>query len=441
MRAPVKITLSFLLVIGGLVAGFIFLLRGCLAKYDERSSFNTPLYFEKKGKSVLFSLVQFEKTTSYSQQGGSVRKSVSTSYYVQCNDAVTLQKVGDKKIKHHSDIRHYPVELLGASAGYAWLFMDELMAFDPFSLEQVAGPATIEEKNPSLKGKLPADRQYYVFNRETGSIHITAKDGTYWLLNPQTLTATQQDKKEEESDRQIALKDLTTYVQGLSSKSMDPRQLSHTRDSIRLLQQKLEQAIRAGEDIRRIKESLQRGSISFSEQKVNGDTTAGQWFGVYSRYELDKLYNRFSYSKVYDETARRQLFRAPYAVDKYDNYIIDKEQAVAAGTVFLLDGGFLVDPATGRPVWLDKEQSFLVVYKNEIGREGSIQLARMSQQGQLLWTVDTHLKEWKGWIITPTHMYVAGTDNKELSGSNYNALYAIDIATGKSVHYDFFTDK
>jgi hypothetical protein len=59
---------SILFFIGAIVIGFIFLLRGCLSKYDERSALPGILYFEKDEKRVIFSIVKFEKATSYSKK-------------------------------------------------------------------------------------------------------------------------------------------------------------------------------------------------------------------------------------------------------------------------------------------------------------------------------------------------------------------------------------
>ena len=47
------------IVIIAIVAGFIFLLRGCLSGYDERSAITPVLYFEKDGKAVVFSIVEY----------------------------------------------------------------------------------------------------------------------------------------------------------------------------------------------------------------------------------------------------------------------------------------------------------------------------------------------------------------------------------------------
>src|SRR5688572_25998328 len=135
MTLKYKVSLTVLLAIGGIVFGFIYLIRGCLSKYDELSALPRILYFKRDNQSVVVSLVKFEKATSYSRSGGFVRKSVSTSYYIQTNDAMTGIKIKDRKAKHHSDIKSYPVEIMGASKNAAWIYLGEPMAFDPFTLE------------------------------------------------------------------------------------------------------------------------------------------------------------------------------------------------------------------------------------------------------------------------------------------------------------------
>ena len=84
-KLSLKIGLGILVVI----AGFVLLLRGCLAGYDERSAIGPSLYFKKEGKEVVFSIVQYQKAISYKSGGGMTTKSVSTTYYLQTNNAVT----------------------------------------------------------------------------------------------------------------------------------------------------------------------------------------------------------------------------------------------------------------------------------------------------------------------------------------------------------------
>ena len=152
------------IVIIALIAGFIFLLRGCLSGYDERSAITPALYFEKDGKSVVFTIVEYGKATSYSSGPKGTFKSMSTNYFIQANDAATAALIENKKIKHHSDIKFHPVKLMGNGNNKAWVFIGELLGYDPFTLEKIADREIIETKNPQLKGKMPDEERYYKYD-------------------------------------------------------------------------------------------------------------------------------------------------------------------------------------------------------------------------------------------------------------------------------------
>ena len=151
------------------------------------------MYFARDGKAFLFSLVEYDNTTSYSRGGGFVSKSVSARYLAQQNDAGNGTRLQDKEIRHNSDIKYHPVEVLGASKDLAWVFVGELMAFDPFTLEKKADISILENKNPSMKGLFPHERRFYVFNNEDKQLYFTASDGTKWALNTSSLQITASD--------------------------------------------------------------------------------------------------------------------------------------------------------------------------------------------------------------------------------------------------------
>lgn len=466
--------LFILLTIGLFIAGLLFLIRGCLSKYDERSAIPVSLYFEKDGKGVIFSLVKFDKTTSYQQNGGFTSKSVNTSYFIQNNDALTAQKLSDKKIKEHRDIKYHPVEIMGAANGQAWVFMGELMAFDPFSLEKKADLTIIQEKNPSLKERLPSERRFYVFDRNDGNIHITAADGSRWNLNTSTLLASaEEDPRENNGDnKEVALlkkqmkqnqaaqdslmeQKLRKPSRMLAAKEINMQQyrklmegfneersvLYKVRDSLQGQLSKAEAGQRSGDDIRRKIESLQgKTGSSFSQVKVNMDTANGKWYGLYTKSELEKLWDRVQNQPAYEETARRQLYITTYSPGRNGDVVFDKEQAAKANaSSFFLDGGFLLNKNTGTPVRLSSA-AFLIVHKDIIGNEGKIQVSRVDTEGKIAWTFNSNLKAWADWILTDKQFFIFGTDNTKLSSGDINVLLSVNLATGKSVKYDYFTD-
>lgn len=470
-----KVVVGGIFTIGLLVFGIVMLLRSCLAKYDERSALSTPLVLEKNGKTFVFSLVKFEKTVSYSRTGGSVRKSVSVSYYIQNNDGISGEQIQSKKIKGRSQIKSFPVEILGVSNNTAWLFAGELMAFDPFTLEKTADAAILEEKNPSLKGKLPVERQYYEFDDNSGSVMITATDAAQYLLNTATLVATPYAGEKEKDPGLARKKDLEKqlertrwltdsnynrfrnfnrlYIERKISEAAyrdssgrfnrERESISKMEDSLRGLLQNVGEEMDNIREQQRQEETL-RSSTSFSQIKVNSDSFNKKWYGLSTAEDLEKLREQFDHTKLYNEIGRHKLYTASLTqkdpLKKYSKWSIGEEKQELSNTVYLL-GGFLLDISSGKPVHLPGPDGFLVVYKDQVGTDGKILLARVGVDGKQSWSVNTGLKEFTYWTIYKERVYLFGTDNKELSSGEINVLHIIDLGTGNMATHDYFKNK
>jgi hypothetical protein len=480
-----RIGLKLLIVIIAVAIGFFYLIRSCLAKFDERSSVGGGsgsqaasqfLVFvredssgEKDGKGVIFSLVKYDRTTSYSQKGGMTRKSVSSTYYAQANDLVTAEKTGSEKIKKHSQIKAYPVELMGAAGDKAWLFAGELMAYDPFTLTKLADAVVLEEKNPVLKGKLINERKYYEFDHDSKQITITAADGAVYSLNTTTLIVAPIDDEKASDPSEKEFLDLDKKIKTIRTataltydrlrqnnqlyqqKTLSLKQyqdssrtiqsevslLNKQRDSLEKLAQGLAIGIRSNETEKRRKETARRLGGGFNSMKLNNDTLNGQWYGLYNNEELAKLSDRFDHRTLYNDAARNKLYTAP--VTPKDNYWTIGDERREMGTTVFLQGGFLINKETGLPFQL--QQDFLVVYKDRIGNDGMVQLARINTTGKQLWTINTGLKEFYDWQLKGDKLIVVGTDNKDLSSGEVNLLQIVNLQNGSVAAYDFFKDK
>lgn len=387
-----------IIVIGGFVALLIFGIRGCLSKYDERSALPPVVYVEKDGKKILVSLVKFSKTTSYSQSGGFIRKSVSDEYYLQTNDAITGKKTGDVKLDLPSHLTQYPVEVLGSSGSQVWLFANELMLYDAFTLKKLADVEVLEKTNTTLAGKFPAEKRYYEFVKEESAVKFTAIDGTPWLLDTKTLLA----------------KPYTLQKQDDTEK---------------------------GELASRIK-SLGRYDIHFSQMKLNQDTTNGEWFGLYSGNEFNNLNDRVYMNASYGEDERRQLLTGRCDSSRYNQVYLDKKnvkQINAAG--YYLDGGFLLNKQNGQVIHPENSRSYLVVSKSQIGNQGSIIISCVSPDGYVAWKYDTELSQWTDWQCQNNRLYIYGRNNKDLSSGESNLLLILDFKNGNVAGYDYSIDK
>lgn len=450
-----KLFVGGLLFTGLLVGGIFLLIRSCLSKYDERYALAPALYLEKQGQPVLFSIVKFEKTTSFSQHGGIIQRSVSTWYYVQSNDAKTGNLINYKKVRHHSDIPFFPVKTLGVAADAVWVLMGEIMAFDPLTLAVKADQAALENKNPALKGMFPAEERFYRLNPADQQLYITAKDGVQWKINCATLEATPADlyppenridsvlqlTQREQHKIQQMLDSLTQPPYTFASQGRQARQHWYgRRDSLQQMLFALRNRESEYQQLQRGVHRLQRTGISFGQIKNNQDTCVGKWFGLYSKEEMQELPDRLSMHTAYGEAARRILYTAPYEADNRGRYNIRLNDAapLSPESVFL-QGGFLLNKQTGLPIRLHDPEGALVVHKDQVGNEGRILLSRIHFDGSLAWTLNTDLYEWIDWQLSGTHLYVSGNHLNKGGNDKVTMMWSIPLATGNATRF-FYND-
>jgi hypothetical protein len=398
MRLGTKIFTGGMLFFVMLIGGCLFTMRGCLSKYDERFALPPVLYFEKNGNSFAISLVKFSKTTSSSQRGGFTSRSYDYLYFIQKNNAVTGEKLLSRKIDVPDRLKYYPEEMLGASANRAWIFLDELMAFDAETLEKIADKKSIEAKNPALKGWLPDERRYYQFDNSDSSISFTAKNGAKWTLNTTTLIAS----PKEEIGKAITDHNKSAYVRKL--------------------------------------ERMQEMNINFNEMIINQDTINKKWLGIYSKNEMAELREAVSLTTAYKTDSRRQIFYGSYNNVKENNAVIDKANLINLNTsAWFLDGGFLLDKQTAKPIWLTNPEACLVIYKNEIGREAKLMLCRVAANGKILWQLDTGLRNWIDWSYTGNRLFISG-NNKSSDNNRCSIFLSVNLDSGIISSYDYFAD-
>jgi hypothetical protein len=464
------------LVIIAIIAGFIFLLRGCLSGYDERSAITPALYFEKDGKAVVFSIVEYGKATSYKSGPGGTFKSMSVNYFIQANDAATAELIANKKIKHSSDIKFRPVKVMGAGYNVAWVFIGELLAYDPFTLEKIADREIIETTNPQLKGKMPDEERYYEYDRNSNSILITATDGTKYLLSTANLKATAVDedvisknpveakikalKKQEDAleqqyragyDRYRAYNKLYSEQKISYAAYLDSgRNFNRLQDSISKWKTNIRNEISdlddlkdADKDLQRQIENLAGSSKSYTSICTGVDTFNGKWYGLLNSTDLEKPDTRFRYRSVYTETARNKFYNAAISIKDSTKKAIELliAEPEKLNDAVYLQGGFLLNKSTALPIHLKNDDGFIVCYKEKVGYTGNIILARVDLKGNAKWTMNTMLAEFEDWIYTGNRLIILGNDNKEISSSNANLLMIIDLQTGKALKHDYFTDK
>ncbi|MBK8520677.1 MAG: hypothetical protein IPL54_07245 [Chitinophagaceae bacterium] len=232
---------------------------------------------------------------------------------------------------------------MGTGNGNAWVFIGELLAFDPFTLEKTADREMIEAKNPQLKGKMPGEKNYYEYNDANDEILITATDGMKYTLSTTSLLATAIDEDDiAKSPAEAKIKELKKAAAALDekyksyyeryrvyNKLYSEKKISYAayldsgrnfnlqQDSISVMKRNIRDEIsdldnlkRSESDREREINSLKSGSKSYSSICTAVDTFNGKWYGLLSSKDLEKTEIHFRYRSVYTETARNKLYTA-----------------------------------------------------------------------------------------------------------------------------------
>ena len=168
------------------------MLRSCLSSHDERAAILPAVIVKNDSVAVIFAIISYDKTSSYSSGGGYTRKTVNTSYCLQVNDIESGAKLREVKVKPHNEIHQWPVKILGVSGKTVWAFIGELLAFDGINLNVVCTIGDLEKKNPFLAGKFPSELKYYNFDPENSDVIFTATDGNKWRISTTSFLITPQ---------------------------------------------------------------------------------------------------------------------------------------------------------------------------------------------------------------------------------------------------------
>jgi hypothetical protein len=472
-----KLGFTVLVSVAAMVIGLFMIIRSCLSKFDERAavgggggseSASQFLVFEKDGKGVVFSLVKFEKTISYSRSGGMTRRQVRTSYYAQTNDLQSGERTGSEKIGGAKAIKFYPVELMGAVGDNAWLFVGELLAYDPFTLKKRADIETLEQRYPELKGRFPQERRFFEFDPAAGRIRITMNDGSRYALDGSTLALTPlgesdgtdpgEDPREALERRIRAVRDTRKAAydrlrennrafrekllsrEAYSDSSEQIRKitdvLNKELDSLETIQRGLRDEESAREDAERSREMMMEKGFNYGG-RIACDSSGGRWYGLYTAESVRKVSERFRFeiAAQNDAAARTRLYTATLSPDgRYWNVGYEK---TALGEQVFLQGAFLVDLEKGAPLRLSAPDGYLVVHRDKIGKEGRLQLTRIDRTGKTLWSLPTGLTAFSSWKRRNDRLVLMGKDNENISSGEDNLLLSIDCTNGKAAVYDY----
>ncbi len=292
-------------------------------------------------------------------------------------------------------------QLLGQDGDTVWLLIDS----EPFAVSAhdghvLADAAAIEQRNPALKGLLPAEAKYYSFDR--GLVVMTA-DARHLVVRGSGLEA-------------------VDYVP-TPVPVLEPDRYANGRERVAPL-------------------------VPFGDVPARQVTLGGQWLGLYTQREAadagkDEFGDRLRYPyTILDEgaKARRTFWRGKIVqVQRFDDRFprIDSLQPVSGAPVFL-KGRFVKDPANGDPLPMQAPEGVLLWSSTRIDEAGRLALTRLDNALKPVWNTELPLSETgtanpvSVWLL-PGRLVAMGGEVSVVDGvhGREQHLVSVDLATGR----------
>ncbi len=458
-----------IVLVGGIVIGFIFLLRSCLSQWDNYGVKGWPGITDDQKTMVL--VKSYSKTNSYSSKNGMTHISYSTTYYLEKIDLASGKVVQKKKLMNHRKIKKGGFQCFGGYKNRLWIFANYLRAYDMNTLEQVVKLEDIENKNPQLKGKMPIESQYYDAHINLGYIAITALDGDKYKIMLDDLHA---ELIDPESDSfEYFSKELTekinsfksTYdslVKGvdydrvyddyrnkkitrkemedqISANSEKLNRLNQTQDSLRGLENSARDIFQDQQDLQRMLEDFDAMSSDMSDWVTLKDTAWGNGYVMDKEEPDDQHFDISNFSSMGSESDKVKLFRLVLEVNqksssRYDHYIVKKVETL--GTDKYLQGGLMRDYRTAKVYQTKNPGGFIIFSRDIIGDKGKLLVTRVDMNGKKVWQTDAQMSFKLNWVsATDSYLIICGIikSDKTPFNAEADAVRIFDLKTGNLI--------
>jgi len=446
-------------IFGGIIIGFFLLMRGCLSRWDSYGIIGWPGVTDDEKSMVI--VKAYNQTNSYSRKGGFVQKSYSTTYYLESID-ISTGKVNKKtKLISQRKLKNGPLDCYGGYKNKLWIFASTLRAYDMNTLEQVVKLEDIENKNPELKGKLPAERTYYNAHINLGYITITALDGDKYNIMLDDLHAEpvvdekvtfdefNADIKKQKNNIQAQFDSLdkaatgNDYYKKYESQRAYREQLHAIRDSLDTVEENAREMFDYNNELKDAMEDFDSFfSGSIRDLTTNKDTLGGSGFLLSKDKPVSDYFDLRNFNSMGSESDKVSLYKMklemnPKAHSSYDRIKITSTEVFKDK---YLQGGIMIDYKTSLAYKTIDPKGYIIFSRNIIGKDGKLLVSRVDTDGKQLWQTNTLMDfELVYTTATKTHLIVLGyndLDNKP-AFSGADGLRIIDLKTGSFVEVKY----
>ncbi len=307
------------------------LLTGCLRKFDNYGVVDTIV--SNASNSEITVLVAENNAVSYQKNGGFVKTTYTTSYWLKQYETSTGKLIKKKKVFTPSEANRTSINCYGRYGNNLWIHSNGLMAFDINSLEEVTNEKDMATRNGISQTTFPIDARLITPNLEKGYIDFIADNGEAYRL---ALNNFKISKKEEESDSDAV-----------------------ERKIYRLLNE--------------------------NDYGIRCDTFNNKLF-AFAKNETAAKESSPDHGDISETAYRMKLYKADYSIRKlgiHNSIAVDSIQQAAKTTY--LNPCFVMDTYKGTVIHLHNPDGYLVIHQDVLGEKSKALITRLDLDGNVIW--------------------------------------------------------
>lgn len=346
-----------------------------------------------------------------------IGKWVTEIYYhfdLQAHDPATADRLWKKRlatVKDDAGGHTAQARLLGQEGEVVWMFLnDGPVAVSSKDGSQLADRRTIEERNPTLRGLIPKDLDFYAYD---GGLVITAADARRFRILTPDVAAEPYTPPNDDYFRQVQFM-ATRWNGGYHTRDFLVRQMMLNGRWVGFFNQK--EADDAGQD-------------GFGDRIATGEPGANQDRVYYETSQARRTFwsARIGKTKEFSEGTHDRLF----------------DVTRIPGAPEYLEAGLLIQQGTKKPLRLKDPDGFLVLHRTRIDEEGRLALTRLDDNFKPQWTATLPFHDLRNRYESPGHLLLYGIvqeTEKGVTGSSEH-LVALNLADGKMQSWNVPAEK
>lgn len=359
----------------------LLLLPGCLRKFDNYGVVETIV--SNPGNTNVTVLVAENNAISYQKNGGYIKTTYTTTYWLKQYETSTGKLIQKKKVFTPSEANRTSIACYGRYGNKIWMHIDGLVAYDINSLEEVNNEKKIAAANKVSRTIFPLDDRLITPNLEKGYIDFIADNGEAYRL---TLTNLKISNKVEEDNTDAAEKKINRFL--------------HDDD-----------------------------------YGVRCDTFNNKLF-AFAKNETAAKESSPDHGDISETAYRMKLFKTDFSIRKlgiHNSFTIENIQQAVNETY--LNPCFAADTYNRNIIHVSNPGGYLVIHQDVLGEKSKALITRIDANGKVIWEKNTGVStKIAGCTLQGKYLFLS--TNKDYMHSSFigqDALCIINIENGNII--------